>query len=101
MKVLSGVNRQAWLVGLVCDTEPDTSSKHHHRALHVIVHHVLQFRLKGLLINNEEVNLFISNNLNPYVAPNEIDLPSHVIKSFVLCPEASFDIDLEEQDRVG
>ena len=98
MEILSCVDLEARLVTLVCDAISYSSTKHHDRALHVIVHNIFKCWLKCLLVDQEEVNLLVSNHLDSDVSSYEVDLTSHVIKLFVLCPEASLFINFEEEN---
>lgn len=93
---LSTVNRESRLISLEGDTKSYFGSKHHHRAIHVVVHDILQRRFKGLLINHEEEDVLIRTNLYPDVASNEIDLPSHIFLLVIHFPKASFLIDFEK-----
>lgn len=51
MLVLTAIDLKTFLVGLVGDAVPDFRSKHHLIAAHVVVHHILQDRLIGILVD--------------------------------------------------
>jgi len=94
---LSSINLKAWLICLESDTISDPGTKHHLRALHKVVHAVLQPGHKCFLIDEVEVDFLICCNLYPNVPSDKVDLPSHVIEFMVLYPETCFFMDFEEQ----
>ena len=76
MVVLSGIDLNTRLVGLECNTISNSRSEHHLRALHKVVHTILQLWHKCLFIDEIEVNSLISNNLDSNITSNEVDLTS-------------------------
>ena len=94
------VHLEPWLVSLVGDTVPNFGAEHHLRALHEVVHTVLEGWFACVLINQVKVNLLVRGDLDTNISLDEVDLTSHVVKLFVLGPEASLFVDLEEKDRV-
>lgn len=98
MVVLSCVNLESGLVGLVSDSEPNSGSKHHLGALHVVIHHVLKSWLEGLFVNKIEVNSVISDDLDSYVSSYKVDLSSHVVELLVLGPETCLFVNFEEEN---
>ena len=98
MVVLSGVYLESWLISFISNAVSYFGTKHHLGTLHEIEHHVLKFGLKRLFVDEIEVNLFISRNLNPNIAADEIYLPTHLFKLVILGPVAGFRIYFEEQN---
>ena len=96
--VLSWVDSKTRLTTLVRDTISNRSAKHHHGALHIIVHWVFKSWLERFFVNQVEVNFTVCNNLNPNISSNEINLTSHVFELFIFVPKPSFLVDLEEKD---
>ena len=101
MEVFSSVDLEAWLICLVGDAISYSCTKHHDRALHIIIHDILKIRFKSLLVNHEEVYFLIRDNLDSDVTSDEVNLPSHVIKLFVLSPQSCLFVNFEEKNRAG
>ena len=79
------IDVEAPFVLLVGDTVSDSTAKHHLGALHVVVHDVLEFRLKRLLVDEVKVNMLLVNHLDPDISFDEVDVASDV-KLAVLNP---------------
>ena len=99
MEVLLSVNLYPRLIGFVSQRISHFISEHHHRAVHEIVHNVLQSWNARLRVNHIEINPFISDNLNSPIASGEVDGTSSLIKSMVFLPLALF-VYFEKQNRV-
>lgn len=103
MNVLSPINIEAALVILVSDAVLDLGPEHHLAALHVVVHHVLELRLQGLLVYFVEEDLLLGDDLDADVILDEENLPS-LLDALVLLPllVTCFRVllDLEEEDHV-
>lgn len=83
---LSSVDGERFLVGLVSDTVSDSRTEHHLVAPHEVEHDVLQSWLEGLWIDEIEVDLVVSGNLDTLVSLDEVDETSD-IKLVILLPE--------------
>ena len=78
MLELSPMDVKTLLVGLVRDSVFDLGPKHHLRAVHEVVHHVFKLRHQRLPINDVEVDLGISGNLDSNVTLNVINEPAKI-----------------------
>ena len=76
MLVFAPVNVKRLLVGLVSDAVPHLASEHHLTAIHEIEHHVFQVSLKCFRIDQVEVDLLISDDLDALVALDEVKVAS-------------------------
>lgn len=101
MIVLTSVDLEAWLVNLKRNTIADTSTKHQLRALHEVVHYVLQLRHEGLFVDEIKVDALSCSYLNSDVAFDKEDLTTEIVKCEVVGPQACFLIDFKEEDAVG
>jgi hypothetical protein len=101
MPVLSGVYLESWLISFIRNTVSYSGAKHHLGALHEIEHHVFKSWYERLLVDQIEVHLVISRNLDPYIAADEIDLATHLLELVILGPVAGFLVNLEKQDGAG
>lgn len=95
------INWEVWLVCFKADAISNLGAKHHLWATHKVVHHVLELWVKSLLINHIKVNFFVCGNLDSNVSLNEVNLSAHFWDLVVLFPEASFFVNLEEENRAG
>ena len=73
MHILSAVNFEAPLIGLVADAESNSFTKHHLVALHVVVHAVFQLGQESIPVDDIEVNQFFRCNLNSNITFDEKD----------------------------
>jgi len=64
----SSVDLKTFHVGLISYTKSNSFSKHGLVAVHVVVHYVLQFGHQSLWVDEIEVNLFVSCNLDSDVS---------------------------------
>lgn len=98
LKVFSLINSEARLPVLICNTISHSSTKHHYRAIKIIIHWIFKCWFKSILINHEKMNVEIGDNLNSYITSDEVNLSSHVLKFFIHFPFSSFMINLKELD---
>ena len=99
MVVLPGIDLESWLVSFVSNTVSYSGAEHHLGALHEVEHHVFKSGFECLFVDQVEVDLVISRNLDPNIAADKIDLATHLLKLVILGPVAGFFVDLEKQDR--
>ena len=78
MHEFSSVDSKGFLVSLVGYTISDSGTKHHLVTSHEVEHDILEGWLECLWVNQIEVNLIISSNLDPFVSFDEVDEASHV-----------------------
>ena len=101
MLILLPVHIEIALVLLIGDSINTFASKHHHGAVHEVVHHIFDDRLEGVLIDSIEVNFVISHNLDPpcssYVENIAAKVERVVIVPLLLASEL-IKLKLEEQD---
>ena len=98
VEVLPGVDLESGLVRLEGDSEADSGAEHHLRALHEVVHHVLQGGNERLLVDHVEVDQLVGCHLDSNISADEIDISSRVVEFMVLHPEPCLGVDFEEQD---
>ena len=92
-------NLDSWLINFIGNAVPDTRSKHNGGALNEVVHDIFEFWHEGLLVYQVEEYSALCSYLDPDVASDEVNLPTHVIDFVILHP---FAIDLlKEQDGIG
>ena len=70
MSVLSGIDAEVLLAGLVGDTVLDFSAKHHLVAFHEVNHDIFEFW--RTITDSIEENLLIGNDLNPNITFDEV-----------------------------
>lgn len=103
MLILSPVDVEAPLAHLEGNSVPDSASKHHCAAAHVVVHDVLKGWFEGILVDKVEKDFLISCDLDPHVSLDVIDGTSDINGVILLpFPSASDFVhyDLEKQDFV-
>ena len=101
VEILSGVNLEPRLVCLEGNSVKHSSTEHHLRASHKVVHAILKSWNECLLVDYVEVNSLISSDLDSNIASNEVNLSSHLLEPVILLPEASLLINFEEEDGAG
>ena len=105
MDVLAPIDVERSLVGLVSDAVLDSRPEHHLVAAHEVLHHVLELWLEGLRVDEVEVYLVVSSDLDSLVALDEVDEASYV-QLLVLLPGLDVGVvlvseDLEEEHSAG
>ena len=100
MEVFPSINFIVGFILLVGNTIENLGTEHHLRAAHEVINYIFKFRLQGMSINNVKVDFLVGGHLNPYIAPNEKYLTSHIIEFFVLSPQLSLRVNLKKQYRV-
>jgi hypothetical protein len=98
--VLPSVNREIRLSHFESNSTLHTRSKQELRAFRVVDHHVLKFGLQSLFVNNVEVDMGLSSDLNSHIAFSVVDHAPHILDNLVLHPLASLIIDFKESYRV-
>ena len=61
-------------------------AEHHLRCLHKIEHYVLQMWHKRFLVDDVEIDLIFTDNLNPNIPSDEINLAARIIQLEILVP---------------
>lgn len=101
MLVFSSVDLETSLVGLESDTVANIPSKHHLSAVHVVVHGIFKFWLQRFFINQVEVDLIISGDLQPLVSL-DVEYHTSCMNEVILLPESSachiIHLDFEEEN---
>jgi len=78
MHELSSIHGKGFLVSLIGNTISDSGTEHHLVAAHEVEHDILEGWLESLWVNQIEVHLIVSGNLDPFVSFNEVDEASHI-----------------------
>lgn len=81
--------------------EPDLGAEHHLGALHEVAHDILEFGHESLLVDEDEVDLLVSGDLDSHVALDVVNLASDFRDLVVLSPLLSLRVDLEEEHGSG
>ena len=76
--ILSSVDDERFLVGLVSDTVSNLGTKHHLRAVHVVIHNILKLWHESLLVNEVEVDLVIGSDLDSDISLDIVNETSRV-----------------------
>lgn len=98
MVELPGIYLESWLISFIRNTVSYSGAEHHLRALHEIVHNVFKSWFECLFVDEVEVNLVISCNLDPNITADKVYLTAHLLELVILGPFASFLVYFEKQD---
>jgi len=101
VEILSRVNLEPRLVCFKGNSVEYSSTEHHLRARHKVIHAILKSWKKGFLVDYVEENSLISSHLDSNIASDEVNLSSHFLESVILLPEASLRIDFKEKNGAG
>lgn len=105
MIILSSVNHKSRLVLSISHAKSFQWTKHHLCSLHEVVHNIFKLWHQCFLINDIEVNLIFTHNLNTDITFDEVNLTACVVKFIILMPVrlVAFFIEyfLEEENRTG
>lgn len=101
--VLPRVDHEARLVLPISNAKAPRWPKHHLGSPHEVEHDVFKLGHECLLVDDVEVYLVFTDNLNPDVSLDEVDLPARIGELVVLVPVGLLatlvELLLEEQDR--
>ena len=86
---LSCIYVESSLVIFICNAVCHSWTKHHLATIHEIVHHVFEMGHQSFFVNYEEIDFFISGDLDALVALYEVDQASD-IEFMVLNPKSRF-----------
>ena len=104
MLELSPVNIKRLLIGFVSDSVSYRFTKHHLRAIHEVLHHILKLRHQCLSVNDVKVDLVVSGNLNPLIACNVVNESTNIdlVIAFPLTLASELvELKLEEKNLTG
>lgn len=86
------------MIRFVGDAVSDLCAKHHLGALHSIVNAVLQSWLKRILVDKIEIYEIVTDNLDPNISFDIVDLATHIFFFAVLGPETGFFVNFKEKN---